>query len=129
MIYVICKKAIYGTMNAALLAYEKLAKLFWSWGFKMNPYDACLWNKMVNENQFTIVLHIDDLLLSHKNPNIVTLYIRKLQQEYGSREDLTVTRGKIHEYLGMIIDFSDVGKVFFRWRILLRTYSKKHQRN
>ena len=105
VIYVICKKAIYGTMNAALLAYKKLAKLFRSWGFKMNPYDACVWNKMVNENQFTIVFHIDDLLLSHKNPNIVTLYIRKLQQEYGSREDLTVTRGKIHEYLGMTLDF------------------------
>ena len=28
VIYVICKKAIYGTMNAALLAYKKLAKLF-----------------------------------------------------------------------------------------------------
>ena len=27
VIYVICKKAIYGTMNAALLAYKKLAKL------------------------------------------------------------------------------------------------------
>ena len=67
----------------------------------MNPYDAYVWNKMVNGKQFTIVFHIDDLLLSNKNPNIVTLYIRKLQQEYGSREDLTVTSGKIHEYLGM----------------------------
>ena len=105
VIYVICKKAIYGTMNAALLAYKKLAKLFRKWDFKMNPYDACVWNKMVNGKQFTIVFHIDDLMLSNKNPNIVTLYIRKLQQEYGSREDLTVTRGKIHEYLGMTLDF------------------------
>jgi hypothetical protein len=37
VIYVLCKKAIYGTMNAALLAYKKLAKLFREWGFKMNP--------------------------------------------------------------------------------------------
>ena len=28
VIYVICQKAIYGAMNAALLAYKKLAKLF-----------------------------------------------------------------------------------------------------
>jgi hypothetical protein len=62
------------TMNAALLAYKKLAKLFRAWGFKMNPYDACVWNKMVNGKQFTIVFHIDDLLLSHLNPNIITLY-------------------------------------------------------
>jgi len=41
VLYVICKKAIYGTMNAALLAYEKLTKLFKVWGFVMNPYDPC----------------------------------------------------------------------------------------
>ena len=52
------------------------------------------------------MFHIDDLLLSNKFPNIVTLYIRKLQQEYGSREDLTVTRGQTHGYLGMTLDFT-----------------------
>jgi hypothetical protein len=113
VIYVICKKAIYGTMNAALLAYKKLAKLFKTWGFLMNPYDACVWNKMVNGKQFTIVFHIDDLLLSHLNPNIVTLYIRKLHKEYGSLENLTVTRGKVHEYLGMTIDFRVKSEVRF----------------
>jgi hypothetical protein len=113
VIYVICKKAIYGTMNAALLAYKKLAKLFRLWGFKMNPYDACVWNKLVNGKQFTIVFHIDDLMLSHMNPNIVTLYIRKLQKEYGSLENLTVTRGRVHEYLGMTIDFRVKGEVRF----------------
>ena len=60
---------------------------------------------MVNEKQFTIMFHINDLMLSNKNPNILTLYIRKSQQKYGSREDLKVTRGKIHEYLGMTLDF------------------------
>ena len=35
--YVKCDKAIiYGTMNAVLLAYKKLAKLFSEWGFVMN---------------------------------------------------------------------------------------------
>ena len=105
VIYVICKKAIYGTMNAALLAYKKLAKLFRSWDFKMNPYDACVWNKMVNDKQFTILFHIDDLMLGHLCPNIVTFYIQKLQKEYGSLANLTVTRGRLHEFLGMTIDF------------------------
>ena len=59
-------------MNADFLAYKKLAKLFRKWDFKMNPYDAYVWNKMVNGKQFTIVFHIDDLLLSNKNPNIAT---------------------------------------------------------
>ena len=43
--------------------------------------------------------------MSHLNPNIVTLYIKKLEKEYGSLANLTVTRGKVHEYLGMTIDF------------------------
>lgn len=105
VIYVLCKKAIYGTMNAALLAYKKLAKLFREWGFKMNPYDPCVWNKMVNGKQLTIIFHIDDLMMSHKNPNILTLYIRKLEKEYARRDPLTVMRGKVHEYLGMTVDF------------------------
>ena len=92
-------------MNAALLAYKKLAKLFRSWDFKMNPYDACVWNKMVNDKQFTILFHIDDLMLGHLCPNIVTFYIQKLQKEYGSLANLTVTRGRLHEFLGMTIDF------------------------
>ena len=71
----------------------------------MNQSDACICNELVNGKQFTIVFDIDDLLLSNNNPNIVTLYIRKLKQEYVSREDLTVTKGKIHEYLGMTLDF------------------------
>jgi hypothetical protein len=113
VIYVLCKKAIYGTMNAALLAYKKLAKLFREWGFKMNPYDPCVWNKMVNGKQITIIFHIDDLMMSHKSPNIVTLYIRKLEKEYARRDPLTVMRGKLHEYLGMTVDFRVAKQVTF----------------
>ena len=113
VIYVLCKKAIYGTMNAALLAYKKLAKLFTQWEFKMNPYDLCVWNMMVNGKQLTIIFHIDDLMMSHKNPNIVTLYIRKLEKEYAKRDPLTVMRDKVHEYLGMTIDFRTKLQVAF----------------
>ena len=39
---------IYGTMNASLLVYKKLAKLFRKLVFKMNLYRVCVWNKMAN---------------------------------------------------------------------------------
>ena len=113
VIYVLCDKAIYGTMNAALLAYKKLAKLFKSWGMTMNPYDPCVWNKIVKEKQLTILFHIDDILLSHMCANITTLYINKLQKEYGKMDALTVTRGKVHEYLGMTVDWRIAGLVNF----------------
>jgi hypothetical protein len=42
VIYVRCKKAIYGTLNAAILAYRKLTKFFEEWGFTMNAYEPCV---------------------------------------------------------------------------------------
>ena len=66
VLYVICKKAIHGTMNAALLAYKKLAKLFKVWGFVMNPYDPCVCNKKLRKFQLSILFHIDDLMISHR---------------------------------------------------------------
>ena len=48
VIYVVCKKAIYGTLNTAILAYIKLTGHLAEVGLKMNPYDPCIWNKMVN---------------------------------------------------------------------------------
>ena len=113
IIYVICKKAIYGTMNAALLAYKKLAKLWKQWGLVMNPYDPCVWNADIQGSQFTVVFHIDDLLMSHRSATVVTDMIKKLDREYGTKDDLTVTRGRVHEYLGMTIDFTVPGECAF----------------
>ena len=91
VLYVKCDKAIYGTMNAALLvAYKKLVKLFSEWGFVMNPYNPCVWNKMVGKHQMNIMFHIDDLLMSHKHPHIVTLFIKKLEAVYGKRDPLMI---------------------------------------
>ena len=33
--------------------------------------------------------------------------------EYGNIEKITITRGKVHKYLGMTIDYSSPGKVIF----------------
>jgi hypothetical protein len=47
------------------------------------------------------------------DPNVASNVIEDLQQEFGKEAPLTVTRGKVHEYLGMTIHFSDPGKVKF----------------
>ena len=48
--------------------YQNLRKDLEDQGFEANPYDPCVANKMIDGSQFTIVWHVDDLLLSHKNP-------------------------------------------------------------
>ena len=54
---------------------------------------------------------MDDLKLSHVDPDEVTKIITKLSEEFGAVSPLTVNRGKIHDYLGMVLDFSEVGVV------------------
>ena len=33
--------------------------------FKMNPYNACVANKVIDRKQFTVVWHVDDLKAFH----------------------------------------------------------------
>ena len=68
-------------------------------------------NKDIEGSQCTILWHVDDLKISHKNADVVTSIIKQLNDEFGEKAPLTVTRGKIHEYLGMTIDYSVKGKV------------------
>jgi hypothetical protein len=51
-----CLNALYRTMVASLLYYHKFTATLLNNGYKMNPYDACVWNKMIGKNQCTICM-------------------------------------------------------------------------
>ena len=55
-------------MKSALDFYNKLRKDLENVGFKINPYDPCVANKMVNGKQITVIWHVDDLKVSHVDP-------------------------------------------------------------
>ena len=112
---VICLNALYGTMVAALLFYENFTNSLRSKGFKKNPYDPCVWNKIVNGKQLTIVFHVDDCKLSHVDSKVLDDTIDWLRQDYESIfEDgsgkMKVSRGRKHKYLGMDLDFTERGQ-------------------
>jgi hypothetical protein len=113
VLYVELKKALYGTLRAALLFWRRLSSQLAKWDFSPNPYDPCVMNRDINGKQCTILWHVDDLKISHVDPNVVTEMIELLEGEFGKEAPLTKTRGKVHEYLGMTIDFSTPGKVKF----------------
>ena len=100
-------------MNAALLAQKKPARLWNQLGLEMNLHDPCVFNGMVKGSQFTVTFHVDDLMMSHKSPVVVTEMINRLDQECGSKDKLTMTRGKAHECPGMTVDFAMTGEVSF----------------
>jgi hypothetical protein len=111
VIYVRLLKALYGTMQASLLFWKDLTAELKKAGFTINPYDECVANKTVNGKQCTVLWHVDDLKISHVDSAVVDDILRMLDERYGKDAPLTVTRGDIHEYLGMTIDFSLKGKV------------------
>lgn len=112
-LYLVCNKALYGTMRAALLFWEDLSSKLQGWGFELNPYDQCVANKMIEGTQCTVVWHVDDIKISHVSPEVVTGVISLLQGVYGTITPLAETRGKQHDYLGMQIDLGVDGKVRF----------------
>ena len=66
-LYVKVRKALYGMLKSALLFYQKLRSNFEEMQFKINPYDPCMANKVINGSQMMITWHVDDLKISHKN--------------------------------------------------------------
>jgi len=104
VLYVKLRKAMYGTLMAALLWYELFAGTIQDLGFSINPYDLCVANKTVAGKQFTICWYVDDLKMFHEDPAEVTKMIHVLENKFGK---MNVTRGNIHTYLGMNIELKD----------------------
>ena len=67
---VACQNAMYGTMIASLLYYRKFTMSLCSQDFVMNPYDPCVFNKMIGGKQMTVCIHVDDCKLSHVDPSV-----------------------------------------------------------
>ncbi len=85
-------------------------------GFKLNPYDGCVANKIVKGKQITMCFHVDDCKLSHhEHSKVVDETIKWLRAKYESIFEaglgaMKVHRGKVHKYLGMTLDFSHKGQ-------------------
>jgi hypothetical protein len=114
VLYVELQKALYGTLQASLLFWENLTEfLTQELGFEVNPYDSCVVNKIIDGKQCTILWHVDDLKLSHVKQEVLEEVADKINARYGQQTPIVVHRGKIHDYLGMTIDYSEEGKVKF----------------
>jgi KUP system potassium uptake protein len=112
VIYVKLEKALYGTLQASLLFWKNLSGYLIEQGFALNPYDECVANKIINGKQCTIVWHVDDLKISHEDSAVTQSIVALLQEKYGSEDaPVTVTYGKVHDYLGMTLNYSKTGKV------------------
>jgi hypothetical protein len=98
VLYLRLLKALYGCVRSALLWYELFNNTLEGLGFALNPYDPCVANKTINGHQCTILWYVDDTKISHKDPEVVSDIILKIEERFGK---MSVTRGKEHDFLGM----------------------------
>ena len=113
VIYTELSKALYGTLQAALLFWKDLTKFLKGQGFESNPYDWCIMNKNIDSQQCMVRWHVDDLKILHVDDPVVEGLVSALNDKYGKEAPLSVTHGKVHDYLGMTIDYSMPRKVTF----------------
>ena len=105
-LYAKAKKAIYRCLRSALLFYQIFTRELNQWGFKMNPYDSCTFNKMVMGSQLTIMFHVDDCKISPLKESVIESLLEKVSNRFGNETPQSVTRGAVHDYLGLTIDYS-----------------------
>ena len=59
-----------------------------------------------------LIIHIDNLLLAHTCPLMVTDNVKKLDGKCGLKYLMNVARGKIHEHLGITVCFGAMGHAY-----------------
>jgi len=112
-VYVVMLKALYGMMMSSLLYYLKFRGDLEEIVFRVNPYDPCVANRIIKNQQHTVIWHVDDLKSSHVDSGVNDNFLRWLKKKYASDGigNVSVTRGRRHEYLGMTLVFTSEGKL------------------
>jgi len=72
-------------------------------GFKFNPSDPCVANRMIKSTQHTVVFYVYHLKSSRKDPKVNDDFAKFLEETYGKHG--RIKRSKVHEYLVMKLDF------------------------
>ena len=94
-------------MYYALLWYGIYCQTLKPQGFLINPYDRCIANSTIRDQQCTISWYFDNNEVSHIDEEVNKEVIETIAEHFGS---LTVSRGKKQKFLRMDINFLAEGK-------------------
>jgi len=98
-------KAMYGTLDAAKIWYEKLTGVLLEMGFVPNKVDPCVLNKTINGKQCTIMVYVDDLLVTCADQAGLDEVIAQLEDSFEG--DVKSSSDKDLSYLGMHLKIED----------------------
>jgi len=68
-------------------------------------------NKTIKVKQCTVLWHVDNFIISHVNCNVVMQVIDLMKGAFEGIACLSISRGMVHRYLGMFIDYGLKEKV------------------
>ena len=71
-----------------MLFWKTLTAKLVSLGFKANPYDECVVNKIVHGQQFTILWHVYDIKISHADEQVVSDVVSELEKRIWERDTI-----------------------------------------
>ena len=104
MLYTKLTKDLYGILQGAILFYKKLRSHLEEIGFEINPYDPCVANMTIYGVQMTVCWHVDDVKVSHKGESYTYAFVLNICKIFGN--GTKVSRGRVHNYLGMDMEWS-----------------------
>ena len=100
-------RALYGCIESARLWYEQLTAFLEDKGFVRNKYDMCVFNRTDEGHQTTLCIHVDDMKITAFSEKCIDALTEDILSVY---PELTVHRGRVHNYLRMIFDYTQPGK-------------------
>jgi hypothetical protein len=100
-------------LHASFLFCKKFRKDLEEIAFKVNPYNPCVANRIIQGKRHTITWHVNDRRSSHKDAKGNDKFHKCIDMKYGDAKlgKVQATRGKIHNYLSITLDYSTCKKL------------------
>ena len=95
-------------IESALRWYELFTGTLCGMGFKLNPYNRCVANKMIEGSQCTVGWYVDDNKVLHINNEVNSMAVQAIKEKFGK---LARTTGNKHTFLGMDVKMISKGKI------------------
>jgi hypothetical protein len=101
-------KALYGCVESSKLWYDLLATTIEELGYIRNPYDQCVFNKVRDYIQCTVLVYVDDLFITSTDLSLIDELTDYLRVKF---KEVKIVDGPDQNFLGMRWNFSTPGEV------------------
>ena len=93
------KGALYGLKESSSRWYDTLSKVLIGLGYTMSKEDRCVFTKMNGDTQTSLLLHVDDMLVSSKSKPDLIAFKNALQKKF----QIEYQEGDTLSLLGLVI--------------------------